>query len=388
MTSRENTVLRLCYAALHVVLRPEYKRLGHTLARPGDPRVIEEHIDWAATMRLRTAMDRHGLGVAEAMDTAQRFHLGWPSARRLIAECGALKLANGFCAGAGTDQVPAIRSMLDLVDAVVEQCSYITSHGGIPVILPMPWLCEQDAGESDYVDVYEAIVRQVRGPVFVHWLGAMFLPALSGYFPGRSFQRVMALDPAVVRGCKVSLLDADFEVRTRRELLPREQIVLTGDDFHFGRMILGGDAPPAPGGGGKPSGSGTTTIGSRRVALGDWSHALLGILDAIALPMRQALRCLAGGDEQGFLRITDRCEELGRHVFEEPTQHYKAGLAFLAWANGLQQDFTLVNGEERMRDREHYLRCGELARAANAVLDPAVFERRLAEFARAPWPRD
>jgi hypothetical protein len=388
MTARDTEpVLRLCYAAVHVVLRPEYRKLGHTLQKPGDPRVIEEHIDWAATMRLRTAMDRHGLGVAEAMDTAQRFHLGWPAARRLIAECGALKLGNGFCAGAGTDQVPAIRSMVDLVDGVVEQCSYITSHGGFPVILPMPWLCEQEASESDYVDVYEAIVRQVRGPVFVHWLGAMFLPALSGYFPGRSFQRVMALDPAVVRGCKLSLLDADFEVRTRRELLPREQIVLTGDDLHFGRMILGGDAPPAPGGGGKPFVSGTTTIGSRTVALGDWSHALLGILDAIALPMQQALGRLAAGDEQGFLRIADRCEELGRHVFAEPTQHYKAGLAFLAWLNGLQQDFTLVNGEERMRDREHYQRCAELARAAGAVLDEAVFERNLAEFTRAPWPR-
>ena len=133
MTGRENPVLRLCYAAVYVVLCPEYRRLGHTLQRPGDPRVIEEHIDWAATMRLRTAMDRHGLGVAEAMDTAQRFHLGWPAARRLIAECGALKLENGFCAGAGTDQVPAIRSMADLVDGVVEQCSYVTSHGGIPV---------------------------------------------------------------------------------------------------------------------------------------------------------------------------------------------------------------------------------------------------------------
>ncbi|HEX6811696.1 MAG TPA: DUF993 family protein [Planctomycetota bacterium] len=378
------TVLRLCYSALHVVMRPGYAQLGHRPKRPGDPRVIEEHVDWAATMRLRTAMDQRGFGVAEAMDTAQRFHLGWPAARRLITECGALKLGNGFCAGAGTDQLTAVRTLADLVDAVVEQCSFISSHGGIPVILPMPWLCEQDAVESDYVDVYAAIVKQVRGPAFVHWLGPMFLPALAGYFPGRSFERVMALDPTVVRGCKLSLLDADFEVRTRRQLLAQEQIVLTGDDFHFGRMILGGDAPPAPGGGGKLSG--TTMIGNRRVALGDWSHALLGIFDAIALPMQQALRRLAAGDESGFLRIADRCEELGRHVFAEPTQHYKAGLAFLAWANGQQQDFTLVNGEELMRDREHYLRCAELARAAGAVLDAGEFERRLADFARVPWP--
>ena len=368
--------LRLCYAAVHVVMRSEYRQLGHTLDKPGDPQVIAEHIDAAATMRLRTTMDQHGLGVAEAMDTAQRFHLGWPGARQLIEACGALRLTNGFCAGAGTDQRAMIRSKNDLVSAVVEQCAFIDAHGGVPVILPMPWLCAQGASENDFVDVYAGIVAHVRGPVFVHWLGAMFLPALRGYFPGRSFQRVMALDPAVVRGCKLSLLDADFEVRTRAELLPREQIVLTGDDFHFGRMILGsGGAPTA-----------WTTIGSRRVALGDWSHALLGILDAIALPSQQALQCLAGRDAAGFLRIMDRCEELGRHVFEAPTQHYKAGLAFLAWLNGLQDEFLLVNGEERSRDRAHYERCAGLARLAGAVLDPVAFERRLLAFAQAPWP--
>ncbi|MEO6594823.1 MAG: DUF993 family protein [Planctomycetota bacterium] len=369
-------VLRLCYAALHVVMRSGYERLGHSVAQPGLPAVIVEHIDWAATMRLRSAMDAHGIGIAEAMDTAQRFYIGWPAASRLIAECGKLQLANGFCAGAGTDQLAAIRSKADLVDAVVEQCAFISSHGGIPVILPMPWLCAQGASENDYVEVYAAIVRQVQGPVFVHWLGEMFLPALRGYFPGESFHRVMALDPAVVRGCKLSLLDAAFEVRVRAELLPREQIVLTGDDFHFGRMLLGDGKPP----------SRSTMIGSRRVALGDFSHALLGILDAIARPTRQALQCLAVGNSRGFLERLERCEELGRHVFEAPTQHYKAGLAFLAWLNGLQPNFTLVNGEQRMRDRAHYLRCAELAQQADAVLDAPGFAQRLAAFTAAPWP--
>ncbi len=374
--------LRLCYAATHVVMDRAYARLGHSLEQPGDPQAIAEHIDWRQTLRLRQFLAGHGLGIAEAMDTAQRFHLGWPGARRLIAECGALRPAPGFCAGAGTDHLPAIRGRADLIDGVVEQCRYIDSHGGIPVILPMPWLCAQQASPDDYVAVYEAIVAQVRGPVFVHWLGEMFLPALRGYFPGDSFQRVMALDPGKVRGCKLSLLDAAFEVQTRRELLPRGQIVLTGDDFHFGRMILGGDAhvPGAPAV--VPPVTGETTIQGQRVALGDFSHALLGILDAIAAPTALALQRLRQGDAQGFLAVMDPCEELGRHVFGAPTRHYKAGLAFLAWLNGLQDDFTLVNHEERARDRAHYLRAAELAGHAGAIADAPTFATRLAAFRR------
>ncbi|MCB9887800.1 MAG: DUF993 family protein [Planctomycetes bacterium] len=361
---------RLCFAAAHLVMRPEYAALGHSLAAPGRHDEIEAHIDWPATMRLRRVLDGYGMGIAEAMDTAQRFFIGWPAARRLIAECGAMRLENGFCAGAGTDQLAAVRGKNDLVDAVVEQCAFIAGHGGIPVLLPMPWLTANGASEQDYVDVYAAIVKQVQGPVFVHWLGEMFLPALAGYFPGDSFSRVMALDPAVVRGCKLSLLDAELEVRVRRELLPREQIVLTGDDFHFGAMIRGDAAAPTR----------STMIGDRRVALGDFSHALLGILDAIAAPTQAALQALEDGDVAGYERRMAACEALGKHVFEAPTQHYKAGLAFLAWCNGLQDTFLLVNREEQHRDRAHYLRCAELARAAEAVLDAGMFTRRLNEF--------
>ena len=376
MTADSATAFRLCYGALHVVMQPGYRALGHSLAMPGSAQQIEHHIDWPATMQLRRQMDTFGIGIAEAMDTAQRFFLGWPSARRLIAETGALQLPNGFCAGAGTDQMPKIDGETDLIDAVVEQCSYISSHGGIPVILPMPWLCQSGAGEQEFVDVYEEIIQQVRGPVFLHWLGPMFLASLKGYFPGRSFERIMAFDPSTVRGCKLSLLDRAFEERVRRELLPREQIVLTGDDFHFGQLMLGDGEPPQR----------TTMVGDRRVALGDFSHALLGILDAIAKPTQAAIAALQQGDRAGFVDRMARCEALGRLVFEEPTQHYKAGLAFLAWLNGQQENFMLVNREELRRDRDHYLRCAELARAADCVHDDAVFAARLAEFAAAPWP--
>jgi hypothetical protein len=366
---------RLCYGALHVVMRPGYRALGHSLAAPGGAAEIEQHIDWQATMQLRRDLDQDGCGVAEAMDTAQRFFLGWPAARRLIAETGALQLRHGFCAGAGTDQLKRVERHGDLVDAVVEQCAYISSHGGVPVVLPMPWLCEQQADEREFVEVYGAIIRQVRGPVLLHWLGSMFLPSLEGYFPGRSFEKVMAIDPAKVRGCKLSLLDRAFEERVRKRLLASEQLVLTGDDFHFGGLMLGDGRAP----------SRTTWVGEREVAFGDFSHALLGILDATARPTTAALASLQRGDRQAFDAGMARCEALGQHVFEAPTQHYKAGLAFLAWLNGQQDNFLLINREDAARDRAHYLRCAELARAAGCVRDETTFAARLAEFAAAPW---
>lgn len=376
MSADSEAVFRLCYGALHVVMQPAYRTLGHSLAKPGDVAVIEEYIDWPATIALRQEMDGHGIGIAEAMDTAQRFFLGWPAAQRLIAATGALNLANGFCAGAGTDQLHAIASRKQLVDAVVEQCRFIGGHGGIPVILPMPWLCQTHATEQEFVDVYAAIIGQLDGPVFLHWLGPMFLASLEGYFPGDSFARIMALDPGVVRGCKLSLLDRAFEERVRRELLPREQVVLTGDDFHFGQLILGDGKEPTR----------TTMVGDRCVAIGDFSHALLGIFDAIGAPTRAAIDALQSGDAAGFTARMTSCEELGKHVFQSPTQHYKAGLAFLSWLNGSQDNFMLINREELQRSHEHYLRCAELARQAGCVRDAVTFDARLAEFAAAPWP--
>lgn len=357
---------RLCFAAAHVVMRESYAAVGHTLQRPGSAAEIAAHVDWDATMGIRSRLDGFGLGIAEAMDTAQRFFLGWESARELIVRCGALRLQNGFCAGAGTDHLPAVRGPADLVDGVVFQARLIQRCGGIPVLLPMPFLSLQKCPARTYVDVYRAIVRQLDGPLFVHWLGPMFLPSLEGYFPGDSFGQVMAIDRRKVRGCKLSLLDDAMELRVRRELLPHDQIVLTGDDFHFARLILGGDpqgTPPAS----APAVQRWTRIGRHDVPLGDFSHALLGILDGIARPTQRAMQALARGDAAGFLRILGPCEPLGQHVFGAPTQHYKAGLAWLAWQNGWQGNGMLVNREDLARDAAHYARCGELARACGAL---------------------
>lgn len=361
---------RLAFAAAHVVMRPSYRPVPHRLDRPGYPDEIAEHLDLDATMALRRHLDAQGLGVAEAMDTAQRFFLGWRSAERLIHACGALRLRHGFIAGAGIDHLSQIRSHRDLVDGVAYQVATIQAAGGIPIILPMPWLSQNRATENVYVEVYGAIFRQCRGPLFVHWLGPMFLPALQGYFPGDSFDRVMALAPDKVRGCKLSLLDAAHEQRVRSQLLARDQIVLTGDDWHFADLIAGDGGPILR----------RTTIGAHDVALGAFSHALLGVFDGVALPAGLALRLLARGDGDSFRQLMQPCERYGQVVFEAPTQHYKVGLAFTAWLNGLQADFTLVNHEETARDAAHLLRVAAAAAACGAILDAGVAATRLRAF--------
>lgn len=352
---------RLCYAAAHIVLLPGY-------AQKGRPEEIASFIDWLATMAFRRHLDRLGFGIAEAMDTAQRFDIGWVNASELIRRTGALGLAQGFVAGAGVDHLDAIGCEQDLIDGVVWQARFVQAQGGIPILLPLPWLSQNQADEEIYVSVYSAIIDALEGPLFVHWLGAMFLTSLEGYFPGRSFTRIMAHDPSKVRGAKLSLLDHELEVTLRRKLLTQDQILLTGDDFHFADLIAGEAGPT---GQQVESAASTTRIGPHTVPIGDFSHALLGILDAIAKPASLALRFLALGDLARYRALMQPCETLSRHLFSAPTQHYKAGLAFLAFLNGHQSNPMLVNHEERARTPEHYIEAARLASRAGVLRNAA-----------------
>ena len=173
---------RLAYAAAHVIMRDSYAKVESR-----DQEHLIEFIDWDATMNFRRHLASHGFGIAEAMDTAQRFEIGWPAAKRLIEETGGLDLETGFCAGASTDQREKIESTTDLIDAVCEQIEFIRTCGGIPVILPMPSLSLNKSSADTYIETYRVIIDQSRGPLFVHWLGEMFLPSLRGYFPGGQF---------------------------------------------------------------------------------------------------------------------------------------------------------------------------------------------------------
>lgn len=338
---------REALAAVHVVIDP--------LA---DPPLI----DWEATLAFRRHLWSWGLGVAEAMDTAQRgMGLEWPQARELILRTVAEAKACGGRAvcGVGTDQLApgSARNLEDVVAAYEEQCQTVEAAGGEVVLMASRELARIAAGPDDYVTVYGGLLRQLRRPAIIHWLGPMFDPALAGYWGDPDLRRAMAVCLAVIEaapqqvaGVKVSLLDERLEVEMRRRL-PHGVRMYTGDDFNFSNLMLG-DA-------------------------GGHSDALLGILDGIAPAASSALQALDAGDADGFSRLLAPTVPLSRHIFTAPTYHYKVGLVLLAYLNGRQRHFRLLGGLESARSVLHLAELFRLADRAGLLEDPELAVARM-----------
>jgi hypothetical protein len=67
-------------------------------------------------------------------------------------------------------------------------------------------------------------------------------------------------------------------------------------------------------------------------------------------------------------------------TFEPPTQHYKAGLAFLAWLDGRQSNPMLVNREDLARPSDHLLRVAIGAAEAGAFANARTAAHRLGQW--------
>ena len=356
----KGVAVRWCCAAAHVVVHDNYAGVAHSAARPGGTAELAAHIDWAGTARVRTRLADAGMTIAEAMDTAQRQYLGWPLAKELIARTAAQNLQHGFVAGAGAEQVGDSVQVARIVDAVVEQGRWIRAHGGEVALLPLTTLALAQASEATYCEVFGAIARELGAPLILHRLGAVFQPQLRHDFPGDSFQRILKDHADSIRAVKWSLLDPEAEVALRRELLPREQFVLTGDDWNFPALMCGTAQQVG-------AITGFTHFGARRVALGDFSHALLGVLDVIAAPLSSALHCLQTSDAVGWMARMAPLEALSRKLFEPPVGDYKAGIAYLSCLNGWQSNPMLLNHQELQRDDAHYAALRALAAAARVT---------------------
>ncbi len=407
---------RLAYAAAHVVALPAPPAgppagppSGTQSGPPPGPQTgaptgalpgplagsLRDSIDWEATLRYRRHLWSLGLGVAEAMDTAQRELLGWETSAHLLdvtLRAAAERPGCRVIGGAGTDQLASgTPSLTEIIDAYVSQAEFIHARGGRVILFPTALLPRLYPEPRHTVEVYRTVSRHVSRPVFVHWLGEMFAPALKGYFPGQSFWDVMADNPRIL-GVKLSLLDEAREEGIRRRLAPQGQVVLTGDDFNFPALIQG--APHGPGAAALKSASlksaalestalqpaalpvAAFEFEGARYPSGDYSHALLGIFDGIAPVAARALACLARGDTDGYARLLAPTVPLARHIFGEPTRFYKAGLVFLAYLNGHQEHFHLLAGLERERDILHYAELFRLAHAAGVLEDPvSAYER-------------
>ncbi|MGW7101019.1 dihydrodipicolinate synthase family protein [Streptomyces sp. NPDC054838] len=345
---------RVFYAAAHVVADP--------LAACAEGR---PEADWETTLAFRHRLWALGLGVAEAMDTAQRgAGLDWPAAAELIRRSTAEARAVGgrIVCGVGTDQLAAAgdHSLADITAAYEEQLAHSEACGSGAVLMASRALARAARGPEDYLEVYGELLRQSASPVVLHWLGPVFDPALTGYWGHEDpeeatevFLKVIAEYPGKVDGIKVSLLDAGREVDIRRRL-PAGVRCYTGDDYHYPELI-GGDGGPA-------------------------SDALLGVFDPIAPIAARAAGALDRGDSSAFRELLDPTVPLARHLFAPPTRHYKTGVVLLAWLAGFQEHFTMLGGYQSARSLPHLATAYELADRLGLFPDPGLAEARMRQL--------
>ena len=337
---------RVAYSAAHVVADPLAEQ---------DP-WLDCAIDWDATLDFRRDVWRLGLGVAEAMDTAQRgMGMDWPASLELIRRAidASKDIPGAFLAnGAGTDHLKPedAKSVDDVIRAYEEQLAAIEKLGGRIILMASRALARVARSPDDYHRVYDRILAQVREPVIIHWLGEMFDPALAGYWGNAD--HMLAMDAAVaainrnaskVDGVKVSLLDKDKEIAMRRRLATGVKMY-TGDDFSYAELIEGDES--------------------------GYSDALLGIFDAIAPAASAALSALGRGDNRSFNEILAPTVPLSRHIFKAPTRFYKTGVVFMAYLNGQQNHFTMVGGQQSTRSILHLAELFRLADRAGLLRDP------------------
>jgi Protein of unknown function (DUF993) len=349
----KGTLNRVAFSAAHVVSDP---------IADFDP-WLTAAIDWDKTIAFREHIWDLGLGVAEAMDTAQRgMGLDWPTSLELIQRSVRAAKARGGAlvfSGAGTDHLATddAKTLDDVIRAYEEQISAIEKAGGRIILMASRALAKVARGPGDYAKVYDFALSQITEPVIIHWLGDMFDPALAGYWGASDLDQAMNTAVSIINanapkvdGVKISLLDKQREIDMRRSLAAGVKMY-TGDDFNYAELIAG-DAQ-------------------------GYSHALLGIFDAIAPAASYALSRLAACDMQGFYDVLGPTVPLSRHIFKAPTRFYKTGIVFMAYLNGHQDHFTMVGGQESARSTLHLAELFRLADQAGLLANPELAIRRM-----------
>ncbi|MFS0713991.1 dihydrodipicolinate synthase family protein [Microbacterium sp. 2P01SA-2] len=351
---------RVAYAAAHVV---PVVSADNT---PGQP----AQIDWDATLGFRRAVYSWGLGIADAMDTAQR-NMGLDAAatRELIARSAEVAREEGgsVVVGVNTDHVDDEHIPLDqVIDAYKSQLAFTEDQGAGPVLMASRHLARAASSADDYRRVYREVLAAASGPVVLHWLGTAFDPSLAGYFGSSDWRaasdvlvEIIGDNADKVAGVKMSLLDASSEVSVR-ERLPEGVRMFTGDDFNYVGLIGGADVPEAT----QPERDPASTR--------QHSDALLGAFAAITPVASAAIQALDAGDADRYLAILGPTEELSRQIFAAPTFYYKTGVAFLSWLNGHQAAFQMVGGLHSARSLPHLSRIVELANASHALEQPEL----------------
>ena len=346
---------RIAFAAAHVVASPLFEV---------NPWQLGGSLDWDETLKYRRYLWDQGLNVAEAMDTAQRgMGLDWETAKELIErtvnEARHHPLKPRVVCGAGTDQfgIEDFKNEDQIINAYSEQMETIEKIGGQCVILASRAMMVVSRGPESFLRVYNRLIEQAEKPVILHWLGAMFDPALRGYWGTESISEaadiVLALikaNSSKVDGIKISLLDKKHEEKFRARLSDNIKLY-TGDDFNYTDLIEGD--------------------GKKH------SDALLGIFTVIAPAVSLALEALARGKIEKYRNILEPTVPLSREIFKKPTQYYKAGITFLAWLNGMQSHFSMLGGMQSSRELNHYAEIFRLADKSNLLAQPDISVSRM-----------
>lgn len=346
---------RSAFAAAHVVADPYSE---------GDP-TGSAAIDWGATLAFRRHLAGLGLGIAEAMDTAQRgMGLDWPGAMELIRRTREDLPDAIVFNGCGTDQLETAdaRSLDDVRRAYCEQVESVQRIGGRIILMASRSLAKVASSPDDYSAIYREVLEFCDQPVILHWLGDMFDPALKGYWGADDISDAMETvlgiisdNASKVDGIKISLLDKEREIEMRRRL-PSGVKMYTGDDFNYPELIEGDDQ--------------------------GYSDALLGIFDPIATAAAVAITRLGEGDTKAFRSTLDPTVPLARLIFRAPTRFYKTGVVFLAWLNGFQDHFVMLGGAQSLRPLPYLVSVFKLADRSGLLRDPGLAADRMRALLR------
>jgi hypothetical protein len=341
---------RVAYAAAHVVPRPT---ADNTPGQPAD-------IDWDATLAFRRHVWSWGLGVADAMDTAQR-NMGLDAAatRELITRSAQAAREEGgaLVVGVNTDHIDDEVISLDrVIDAYKEQLYFTEDAGAGVVLMASRHLARAAQTADDYLRVYREVLGAASTPVVLHWLGAAFDPSLASYFGSTDSKTASATvleiiteNATHVSGIKMSLLDPFAEIAVRAQL-PETATMFTGDDFNYVGLIAGTG--------------------------GKHSDALLGAFAALAPSASAAIQALDAGDSGEYESILGPTKDLSRQIFAAPTFYYKTGVAFMSWLNGHQDAFSMVGGLHSARSLPHLSEIVRLANRSGALEKPELAAER------------
>lgn len=353
-----DSTARVFFSAAHVVADP--------FSGNDDP-WHSAAVDWDTTLAYREYLWSLGLGIAEAMDTAQRgMGLDWPSALELIKRSAAAAKSRNdsalLASGVGTDHLSASPdvNLEQVIAAYKMQCEAVEAAGSRIILMASRALAACAKSPDDYATVYDSVLDDVAEPVILHWLGDMFDPALAGYWGHRDDGDAMQVALDIIQrhankidGIKISLLSAEKEIAMRR-LLPESVAMYTGDDFNYPELIAGDER--------------------------GYSDALLGIFDPIAPAATAALQRLQQNDLEGFFDILNPTVPLSRHIFEAPTRYYKTGVVFMAYLNGHQDHFSMVGGQQSARSLMHLVSLFKLADQAGLLIEPDLACQRMNAF--------